>query len=140
MARWHKIRSGAIVKTVSPRNDPVDIATGDDGNPVWRPEVEDKPAFDSATERLEGPSTVIEATQVVRRFTKRAKTAQELADEAVDVDQRAVLDGLVDLAEIVIIHVDAHLAKGNISGSDFNVATRRKYQDLKVVVDRLRNA
>lgn len=140
MAKWHKIMGGEIVKTVNARKGPTDIAVGSDGNPVWRPEVEERPAFDDATEVLEGPETIVEATQVVRRVAKRLMTAEELADSARQKDERLIRTGLIDLAEIVIEHVDAHVARGNITVADFNAATGKKYQDLKILVGRLRDA
>jgi len=47
-------------------------ATSSDGGPVWRPIVEDKPAFDARNQQLTGPIDVIEQDRVVRQWTVEA--------------------------------------------------------------------
>lgn len=112
------------------------------------PVVDVMPSFDQATEI---------ATDVrgaypwpyrpgVTKFgtvrTVRARTAQEIADEAAaeqtQTDQRNLRDGAVTTAEILISLVDALLAKGTITAADIPAATRQKYVAFKAAVDRLR--
>ncbi len=61
---WHKIVDGSIADTVRVTTAPEGIATGPDGNPVWRIDVrDDPPLYDPITQTLD-PTTIIEATQV----------------------------------------------------------------------------
>lgn len=46
----------------------------------WLPYVDTNPPFDSATQVKTGPVVTIEATQVTRVWSVRAKTAQEIDD------------------------------------------------------------
>ena len=106
----------------------------------WLPYIAlGKPVFNPDTHKIDGgPSDVVTATEVTKTWTVVAFTQAELAARAVVADEIEVRSALLDLADIVIIHIDAHLTKGNIVASDFNPKTRQKYQDLKVLVDRLR--
>ena len=105
----------------------------------WRVVEETRPTFNPATQVRLATTETVEATRLHRQFPVRLMTTQELADAAIVADQTLVRSALLDVAEILIIHVDAHLANGNIVGADFNAATRAKYRNLKTVVDRLRN-
>lgn len=106
----------------------------------WYPVIRNaKPAFDPDTHKIAQTEGIV-VNDYVHDWSIIPLTQPEIDARAVDKDIDFVLDGLLDLAEIVIIHIDAHLAKGNIAAADFNAATRQKYQDLKVRVDRLRGA
>lgn len=108
----------------------------------WLPYTDTaRPSFNPDTHKIDGnPTDVVAALAVTKTWNVVALSQAEIDARAVENDQRTVLDGLVDLAEIVIIHIDAHLAKGNIAATDFNATTRQKYVNLKAVVERLRNA
>ncbi len=100
-----------------------------------------EPTIDPDTQKIDGPPTdVVTANAVTKTWNVVSLSQAEIDALAVAADERFVRSGLLALAEIVIIHIDAHLAKGDISGTDFNAATRTKYKNLKAVVDRLRNA
>jgi len=106
----------------------------------WHPVIRNPaPPHDPAIEKVEANNGLV-GNDYVFDFNVVAKTAQEQTDFIQNQDIDFVLNGLLDVAEIVIIHVDAHLAKGNIVAADFNAATRQKYIDLKQRVDRLRGA
>lgn len=100
-----------------------------------------RPSFDPATHKIDGhPTDVVTANAVTKTWSVTPLSQAEIDALAVAADERTVQSGLLALAEIEIIHIDAHLAKGNLAATDFNAATRKKYQDLKKAVDRLRNA
>lgn len=106
----------------------------------WHPVIrKNKPAFDPLTHKLVennglvGPNYEFDWSLV-------ALTQPEQDAASIEEDNKAIRSALIDVAEIMIIHVDAHLAKGNIAAADFNVATRQKYINLKQRVDRLRGA
>jgi len=100
-----------------------------------------QPSFNAATHKIDGPPTeVVSANAVTKTWNVASLSQGEIDALAVAEDERTVTRSLLALAEITIIHIDAHLAKGNIAAADFNAATRKKYQDLKKAVDRLRNA
>lgn len=98
---------------------------------------EDTP-FNPNTHKKTGPVHTVGADSVTSTWTVVALSSEELKSEADFKDRKSVMDAMVTLGEIVITHIDAHLAKGNISASDFDAITRTKYQDLKIVIDRMK--
>lgn len=56
--------------------------------PRLLPVIEDRPEYDPSSEALDGPDTVISATQVIKRWTKRAKTQDEIDAMIASVDAR----------------------------------------------------
>lgn len=56
--------------------------------PRLLPVVEDRPEYDPASEALDGPDTIVGATQVTKRWTKRAKTQDEIDVMIASVDAR----------------------------------------------------
>lgn len=73
------LKDGAFVEVRELKRQPENIPAK---GVVWLPfEVED-PAYDHLTQVRTGPETVIEASRVVKRWTVRNKTAEELAAEA----------------------------------------------------------
>ncbi len=60
------------------------------------PVVEEIPAHDPATEVLEGPQIVVEARRVVRRFTARRLTRDELVDAVRAARREAYVNELPD--------------------------------------------
>jgi hypothetical protein len=106
----------------------------------WVPVVRDpKPSIDAATQNLSNTVGFVDPNYVFG-WSVTAKTQTEIDDEALVSDRFEVRNAVIDLAEIVITHIDAHLAKGNLVAPDFNAATRQKYLDLKTIVDRIRDA
>lgn len=82
MTLYCKIVGGAVV--AREQKDSPEIATGQDGNPVWRPFVANAaPSYDPTTHHPPVRSEVIEATQVVETwadpvaFTEQDISAQK---------------------------------------------------------------
>lgn len=88
--------------------------------------------------KIVGETETFDGTKVVLTYDTVAKTQEELDQEEKETDTKTVADAALELAEITITLIDALLAKGTIVTSDFNVKTRQKYQDLKILVDKLR--
>ena len=85
---WHKITDGTIVETVRVSVAPQGIATGPDGNPVWRIEVSDPPPvegtdYDATTQNV-ASATIIEATQVRQSYTVTEKSLDDSKRSAWD--------------------------------------------------------
>lgn len=83
-----KIVDGSIV--ARERKDSPEVATGPDGNPVWRPYVAGtRPSHDAETQHAPVKSEVIEDTQVTETWADPVdKTAQELDAEKVAAAQQ----------------------------------------------------
>jgi hypothetical protein len=118
MAIWCKIEGGVIVQKVNVRKDPKDIATGGDGNPVWRPYVPSAaPAYDGETHHPPVSSDDIQPTQVVQTWAAPvAKTAGEIDTDkdqiasTIDVDPYLRAFALVMLDEINTLRSQHSLA------------------------------
>ena len=116
-----------------------------DPNPAkgldWRPAPEAaRPGFDSSTQTLEGPNRTVLPDKVIESYVIRPLTPQELSDRQQSADIAALQGAAAEIAGILISHIDAHLAKGNIAASDFDAGTRQRYQAFKACVDRLKAA
>ena len=66
----------------------VDQSTLPPNKPRMLPVIEDRPAYDQASEALDGPDTIVGATQVTKRWTKRAKTQAEIGGMIALVDEK----------------------------------------------------
>lgn len=71
----------------------IDPKTGTKPGYRWVEVVEEPVAHNEATQVVIGPETIIEATRLIRRWSVRDKTAEELAAEA-DHRKERELDGL----------------------------------------------
>ena len=77
MPLYAKVVDGVVV--AREMKDNPDSITSSDGGPVWRPVVDDKPAFDARNQRLSGPVEVIEQGQVVQRWTVETLSREDMA-------------------------------------------------------------
>lgn len=139
--RWHKIVGGAIVESVRTDRGIKDPAIGGDGNAVWRQEIlvdqDVAPGVDQVFADS-NPPLVIEPTRVTRTWTIRALTAQEIADRDKNVTRDQIVSAVIDIADIVIAHIDADIAKGNLVATDIPAAQRAKYAELKTKLSAIR--
>lgn len=91
-----------------------------------RPLIDTKPSFDPAVELLEGPVVTI-GDQVTRVWTKRNKTAQELAADD-DVRKESVLTGANELAYKVLFNHENRIrvleGKQPVNMNQFRAAVR----------------
>lgn len=116
MQIYCKIVDGAIV--ARERKDSPEVATGPDGNPVWRPFVANAPpSFDSQTHHAPVRTEDIQPSQVVETWAAPvAKTAQEIdADnEAItatmDTDRYLRAFALVVLDEVNLLRAEHAMA------------------------------
>lgn len=85
--QWALVKDGVIIeyRDYPPANDQSSLAPG---KPRMLPVVEERAEYDSASEALDGPDTIIGATQVTKRWTKRAKTQSEIDAMVASVDAR----------------------------------------------------
>jgi hypothetical protein len=81
------VANGAVVeyRSTAPNVDQSLLAPG---KPRMLPVIEDRPAYDQASEALDGPDTIVGATQVTKRWTKRAKTQAEIGGMIASVDEK----------------------------------------------------
>lgn len=102
-----KIVDGAIVARQVKDNP--EVATGQDGNPIWRPYIRnDRPSYDPATQHPPVSSDVIGDTQVTQTWADPVdKTAQELDQE---LTQRAVSATDKDLARLLKLLMSGQFA------------------------------
>lgn len=102
MTLYCKIVGGAIV--AREQKDSPEVATGQDGNPVWRPFVANAaPSYDPTTYHPPVRSEMIEATQVVETWADPvAKTAQEIDDAKVALAAGVADQGLAKVALLII--------------------------------------
>ncbi len=77
MTEYALVKDGAIFeyRDYAPNVDQSQLSPG---KPRWLPVIEDRPAYDQASEALDGPDIVIANAQVTKRWTKRAKTQAEI--------------------------------------------------------------
>lgn len=77
MTEYALVKDGAILeyRDYAPN---VDQSALPPNKPRMLPVIEDRPAYDQASEALDGPDVVIGAAQVTKRWTKRAKTQAEI--------------------------------------------------------------
>ena len=75
--QWALVKDGVIIeyREYPPANDQSSLAPG---KPRMLPVVEERAEYDQASEALDGPTVIVGATQVTRRWTKRAKTQSEI--------------------------------------------------------------
>jgi hypothetical protein len=105
----------------------------------WLPEVQiGNDSFDPNTQIKTGPDVVVGTDEVTATWTIRNMTAQELAQVDRDRARNFIREAALDTAQVLITLVDTLLAKNVIAPTDFDVATRVLYQQLKVRVDKLR--
>lgn len=85
--QWALVKDGVIIeyRDYPPANDQSSLAPG---KPRMLPVVEDRPEYDQASEALDGPTVIVGATQVTKRWTKRAKTQSEIDAMVASVDAR----------------------------------------------------
>lgn len=83
MAEYAHIIDGAVFRTYDSDTPPPAHKAA-----YLLPVVEDKPAFDAAGERLAGPDLVIEANQVVRRWTKVSRPRDEMINRVAKERER----------------------------------------------------
>lgn len=85
--QWALVKDGVIIeyREYPPANDQSSLALG---KPRMLPVVEERAEYDPASEALDGPDIVISATQVIKRWTKRAKTQSEIEVMVASVDAR----------------------------------------------------
>jgi hypothetical protein len=91
MPLYAKVVDGVIV--AREMKDNPDSITSSDGGPVWRPIVEDRPAYDVRHQRLSGPVEVIEQAQVVRRWIVEALSHAEMANRVAEERRRRLESG-----------------------------------------------
>lgn len=93
-----KIVDGSIV--ARERKDSPEVATGPDGNPVWRPYVNStRPSHDAETQHAPVKSEVVEDTQVTETWADPVdKTSQELDAE---VTAKATSAATQDIARVI---------------------------------------
>ena len=85
--QWALVKDGVIIeyRDYPPANDQSVLAPG---KPRMLPVVEERADYDPASEALDGPNIIIGATQVTKRWTKRAKTQSEIDAMIALVDAR----------------------------------------------------
>lgn len=85
--QWALVKDGVIIeyRDYPPANDQSSLAPG---KPRMLPVVEERAEYDPASEVLDGPDTIIGATQVTKRWTKRAKNQDEIDVMIAAVDRR----------------------------------------------------
>lgn len=110
MPLYAKVVDGVIV--AREMKDNPDSITSSDGGPVWRPVVDDKPAFDARNQRLSGPVEVIEQYQVVRRWTIEAIPHADMANlVALERERRLARGFAYDFQDARGVHQIATTAK-----------------------------
>ena len=98
------------------------------------------PAFDPATEVKTGPAFVVaDDFSVTERYTVRAKTAQELAEEEKEADDGELRQSERASTRLLIETVDHLIASSAMSPADLSPVVRADYQRLRTIVDRRRN-
>lgn len=87
MTEYALVKDGAILeyRNYAPN---VDQSTLPPNKPRMLPVIEDRPAYDQASEAVDGPDIIISATQVIKRWTKRAKTQGEIDATIAMVDAK----------------------------------------------------
>lgn len=87
MIEYALVKDGAVIeyRGDAPNVDQTQLAPN---KPRMLPVIEDRPEYDQASEALDGPETVIGATQVIKRWTKRVKTQSEIDAMIASVDAR----------------------------------------------------
>lgn len=144
---------------IYPLHQPIDITTGEKkGDPNRRDGVfidaernradvlivDERAPFNTATHvatdtEVASPLPFDPATTRWRlQRTTRAKTAQELSDDAKNNDRAFLRNAVLLMAQVQTTLVDKLLQKGVIVNADFDAATRQMYLDLKAKVDALR--
>lgn len=84
--QWALVKDAVEIleyRNYAPVDDQSVLATG---KPRMLPVIEERPAYDPASEVLDGPDIIIGATQVTKRWTKRAKTQAEIDVMIASVD------------------------------------------------------
>lgn len=76
--QWALVHGGTIIeyRNYAPVDDQSLLAAG---KPRMLPVVEENAEYDPVSQVRDGPDIIIEAAQVIRRFTVRAKNADEIA-------------------------------------------------------------
>lgn len=114
-------------------------ATSSDGGPVWRPIVEDKPAFDARNQRLTGPIDVIEQDRVVRQWTVEAIPHADMTNlVALERERRLALGFAYDFQDARGVHQIATTAK-DMAGWDevtsgAHAATNSGLPDMEISI------
>lgn len=87
MTEYALVKDGAVIeyRVTAPNVDQTQLASN---KPRLLPVIEERPAYDQDSEVLDGPDTIISATQVTKRWTKRAKTQAEIDTMIASVDAR----------------------------------------------------
>lgn len=108
METWHKVEGGKIVKTVNVRKRPRDIATGKDGNPVWRQEVRETVDNSTTPDAVwEKSEPLIESDRVLVVTTVRDLTEAEIATrtaESFDVEIDGAVSSTIGKALFAIVN------------------------------------
>ena len=98
---WALVKDGVILE-VRAEGPNVDQTLLDPGKPRLLPIViEGFEPFDPVTQVREGPTTIIETTQVRRVFTIRAKTAAEIEEMREDLKRRLRTEGLARVGDVL---------------------------------------
>lgn len=104
----------------------------------WLPVVRKaKPEFDPSAEKL-APTEGVVLGEYVYGWDVLALTPAEMDALSANQDLQYVQREIVGTADVLIELVDVLLAKAVITPSDFNEASRQKYQALKQRIDRIR--
>lgn len=87
MTEYALVKDGAVIeyRGDAPNVDQTKLAAN---KPRMLPVLEERPEYDPASEVIEGPDIVVGATQVTKRWTKRAKTQDEIDAMIAVVDRR----------------------------------------------------
>ena len=126
MPRYSLIKNNAVVETRVYESQPEDVPHK---GITWLPFVEEYPAFDSSTEKLNAASTKIEAERVYRTATVHTITAEEVAaalemkkDENIAEAERGA--ALFDIAFNQENRIRSIEGKGAVTKEQFKTAIR----------------
>lgn len=88
MTYYARVKDGAILEYLEISYPIQDQFSLHPNKPRLLPVVEDRPEYDPASEALDGPTVIVGATQVTKRWTKRAKNKDEIDAMIASVDAR----------------------------------------------------